>query len=315
MFISRSFRPVSVFAAAAGLAAVSLVAGCSWTPGGSAWSLDRYTYESSAYQPQTVSIVDTRTQQVVRTWEIPVGKKLQMEFFTDVAGGTSDSPDKLDFDLCDAASDWSTPTQSMFVPPRWARRVDMKLRPVPELVGGGVGVAAGSPGAPVLPGSGNAPMADAGAGGGASAGGGSAAAAGGSTGGGSTGGAAASGASGGMAAPGQPMVPAKSAAGATAGGAIVPGRYYLVAARLTAEEADKAVGALNGGGVAARVMTRDDQAWVVVTAPSYSDAEYSHPSSVANRDAVLLKVMAIGQSYKQSGGTTNFTMATWEQWK
>jgi hypothetical protein len=36
---------------------------------------------------------------------------------------------------------------------------------------------------------------------------------------------------------------------------------------------------------------------------------------VANRDAVLLKVMAIGQSYKQSGGTTNFTMATWEQWK
>ena len=316
--------------------AAAVTAGCSWTPGGLAWSLDRYTYESTAFQPQTVTLIDTRTMQPVRSWEVPVGQKLVMRFTPNVAAGTADSPDALVWDIWPITDNYGTPTQEMVVPPGSARRVDVKLRQVPELAG--TTLLATAPGAPVMPiqqGVAPAPApspaaSDAAAGTVAGAG----ANAGAGTGTGSRADAAAG------ANPGNPMgpavadgtksptiplnsnprtppvpPPAPTPAGVAVTGQVVAGRYYLVAARLAGLDADRAVGALNGGGVAARGLAKDGQVWVVVTSPSLSEAEFAHPSSAANRETLLQKVMAIGQAHRTAGGASNFSMASWELMK
>ncbi len=321
----------------AGLA-IAVTAGCSWTPGGLAWSLDRYTYESTAFQPQTVTLIDTRTMQPVRSWEVPVGQKLVMRFTPNIATGTADSPDGLVWDIWPITDNYGTPTQEMVVPPGSARRVDVKLRQTPELAG--TTLLATAPGSPVMPvqqalvpAPASQQVAAVPAGGAAEA------AAGGALVGAGAGTASRADAAAG-ANPGNPMGPARAdgttsptlpantqprtapvpppaptPAGVAVTGQVVAGRYYLVAARLAGLDADKAVGALNGGGVAARGLAKDGQVWVVVTSPSLSEAEFAHPSSAANRETLLQKVMAIGQAHRTAGGASNFSMSSWELMK
>jgi len=311
--------------AAAGL---TLAQGCSWTPGGKPYSLDRYAYESTTHTPQTVTLVDTRTLQPLRSWEVPVGKKLVMEFFKDVRGGSPDAPDQMAFDIWDKGDNYGTPNESMFVPPSYARRVDVKARQSPELTSPiqagvlGNGTLA-APGAPVLPVQ-QAPVVSAAA---------SAAPVGAApiatgpiasdpiappaTTTAATPAAAATRAPAPVATPAPTPAPTSAPAPAPAAvaGQIMAGRYYLVVARLLESDAQRAVGALNASGVAARTLARDGQGWVVVTSPSYSEAEYSHPTATGNKDQLLNKVMAIGQNHQQSGGASNFSMASWELMK
>lgn len=123
--------------ALASLAAAALVGGCAnwWVPGGPMASEDRYTYLSTEYMPQTVMVVDTVTQQIIWSKDVPVGKKLIMRFSEfdrhwDSAPPDERFPVRLQWDLIDADVDWASPKQESWVVK--ARRVDTKLRPVPE---------------------------------------------------------------------------------------------------------------------------------------------------------------------------------------
>ncbi|MGD9689743.1 MAG: hypothetical protein AB7K52_08835 [Phycisphaerales bacterium] len=107
-----------------------------WTPGGPMGSDDRYTYESTEWLPQTVTVVDTVTQQVIWSKEVPVGKKLIMRFtepedlYRDSRSADPELPVKLQWDIIPAEEEWATPKQTSWVVK--SRRVDVKLRPVPE---------------------------------------------------------------------------------------------------------------------------------------------------------------------------------------
>jgi len=117
------------------LASLAGLGGC-WTPGGSGISQDAYAYVSTEWTPQTITLVDLRTGQAVWSQEVPVGKKLVMKFVeADSAYGKSPDPqypDKLRFDIWPADKEWGTPRQVTWVPKAGSRRLDIKLRAVPE---------------------------------------------------------------------------------------------------------------------------------------------------------------------------------------
>lgn len=123
---------------AAGLGLLGLgLGGCThwWTPGGPMSSEDRYAYISTEWMPQTVSVTDTVSQQVIWTKEVPVGQKLVMKFSEPHASSERKVPDPaypvlLEWDLWPAKKEWGYPKQETWVVR--ARRVDVKMRPVPE---------------------------------------------------------------------------------------------------------------------------------------------------------------------------------------
>ncbi|MBL8757880.1 MAG: hypothetical protein JNK35_05565 [Phycisphaerae bacterium] len=121
--------------ALAGLAVAS--AGGCWTPGGPMSSQDRYTYVSTEWMPQTVTIVDTRTQQAIWSQEVPAGQKLVMQFrdsdtYSDKKAPDPAFPDALEWDLWPRDKEWGTPARLSWVPKAAVRRVDVKMRATPE---------------------------------------------------------------------------------------------------------------------------------------------------------------------------------------
>ncbi len=110
--------------------------GC-WNPGGLMGSYDRFTYVSTEWQPQTVTIVDTRTQQAIWSQEVPVGQKLVMQFrdsdeYNDKTAPDPAYPDALEWDLWPRDKEFGTPTRVSWVPKALVRRVDLRVRPAPE---------------------------------------------------------------------------------------------------------------------------------------------------------------------------------------
>lgn len=110
-----------------------LLAGC-WTPGGRPWSDDSYTYVSTEWQPQTISLIDTRTGQTVWSYEVPVGRQLVMQFYEGSRETAPDylNPDTLAWDDFPAGQHLGFAKNRLSVPPATARRVDVKFRPTPE---------------------------------------------------------------------------------------------------------------------------------------------------------------------------------------
>ncbi len=105
-------------------------AGC-WTEGGRAYTNDSYTYVSREWEPKTISVIDTRTGQAVWSYEIPVGRQLMMEFFAG-EGTEPGMKDSLRWSDREAGTIFGALDNRLNVPAASARRVDMKLRPVPE---------------------------------------------------------------------------------------------------------------------------------------------------------------------------------------
>lgn len=125
-------------ACALGLGVGASVLGGCWVPGGVQMSLDMYTYHSTTYMPQTVTLIDTRSGQALFSVDIPVGKELVMQFHegrgVKLPDGTPSElyPDKLKWDIWDLGRRFGEPTQSFDVPPFHARRVDVTVRTSPE---------------------------------------------------------------------------------------------------------------------------------------------------------------------------------------
>ncbi|MBC7835994.1 MAG: hypothetical protein H7Y88_12975 [Phycisphaerales bacterium] len=112
--------------------------GACYYPGGPWYSADRYTYVSTAWQPQTITLTDTRTGEVIWSQDVPVGKQLVIDFTSE--DSTSDvnpvvdpaHPDMMEWEIMDAGTRFGQLDNAIAVPPADSRRVEMTLRPVPE---------------------------------------------------------------------------------------------------------------------------------------------------------------------------------------
>lgn len=136
----RRIAPITCALLLAGLAA-GAGTGC-YYPGGPMWSADRFTYESTTWQPWTISIEDTRTGQVFWTMDVPVGQQLVIDFEAADAGksGMTDegqhgqfTPDIMRWELMPAGRRFGELDNSLAVPPANARLVRATLRRTPEL--------------------------------------------------------------------------------------------------------------------------------------------------------------------------------------
>lgn len=119
---------------------VSLAGGCGYlAPGNPLRSNDEYNYPSTSTVPQTVVLRDLRTDEVLFTWEIPVNQKVYFRFYANKAEPMSDAtPDMCEWRYYDITLD-NPPAEDRLrfnVPPANSRRLDLFLRPSPELPGG-----------------------------------------------------------------------------------------------------------------------------------------------------------------------------------
>ncbi len=129
--MTRHFARCLTLACSAG--ALLAASGC-YKEGGVGISNDTHVYVSTSHQPKTITLVDTRTGDAFWSQEVPVGKKLIVTFVTD--GGTDGgfTPDLMQWGMVDASNTYSGRTDSDTpVPGRLDRRLDMELRPAPEL--------------------------------------------------------------------------------------------------------------------------------------------------------------------------------------
>ena len=103
-----------------------------WNESGSGSADDSYTYVSTTHQPKTVSVVDTRTGEVLWSVDVPVGQQLSMKFYHEREKDNPYAPDLLKWSLWDAGTKHGRLDNAMLVPSGNARRVDMTLRTSPE---------------------------------------------------------------------------------------------------------------------------------------------------------------------------------------
>lgn len=117
--------------------AASLLAGC-YTEGGGQMSMDRFTYVSTPSQPKTITLVDTRTFESIWSIDVPVGQQVAVQFIKDSKGEegvTPDAyrPDIMRWSLMKAYNTSGELDNAIAVPPSYCRRLEMKLRPSPEM--------------------------------------------------------------------------------------------------------------------------------------------------------------------------------------
>lgn len=149
-----SLRPAALVIAAA--ATLTSLGGCvnqMWNPGGPLASRDAYTYESTTVMPQTVTLTDLRTEQVLYTWVIPVDQQLIIRFRQGEGNDNNVTPDRCEWDLIPRGKASATPRYAFNVAPASARRIDSFLRTTPESPEDMSGVQASTPGfnAPAAP--------------------------------------------------------------------------------------------------------------------------------------------------------------------
>ena len=117
-------------------AAATILAGCTYTPGGPLMSDDQFTYESTPQWPMTINVIDTRTAEVVWTMDIPVGQKVTLRFYPDKSEGYEDYPDIMKWEV-QGNDDFAGILRSRItVPDRWSRRIDVTMREGPEFYPG-----------------------------------------------------------------------------------------------------------------------------------------------------------------------------------
>lgn len=105
--------------------------GCSYyRPGGHGFSNGPATYYSTPHMPQTVTLKDTRTDEVLWTVEAPVGTQLVLRFAR--GSGEGPRPDVMRWEIMPLGQQWGSLDNEMPVPPASARLIETALRPTPE---------------------------------------------------------------------------------------------------------------------------------------------------------------------------------------
>lgn len=126
----RLFHP----AACAALLGAGVLGSCAtYTPGGSGFSNDAYTYYSTPHQPMNITLVDTRTGERFWSYEIPAGRQLVVRFYEDQYRENSNTPAAMRWQEMPLGQKYGTLSNVMAVPDAGSRRVDMDVRPGPEM--------------------------------------------------------------------------------------------------------------------------------------------------------------------------------------
>jgi len=124
--------------AIAGLASASLLGACestTFSPSGTGFSNDRFTYASTSMSPKTVALVDTRTDETLWSLDVPVGQKLTIKFEEIIDGENPVYPDLMEWVVQPIQRNSWRGKQSMPVPGTEARLIEMTLRSTPEYPG------------------------------------------------------------------------------------------------------------------------------------------------------------------------------------
>lgn len=138
----RVARPLTL-----GLATLFL-AGCfympGYRPGGSQASRDLYTYASTVDNPQTVTLMNSVTNQPLWTVDIPIGKQLVIWFYDNQKTGDTENPSVMRWEIMDLGHESGDLANAMPVPAPGVRfvRVDRRMSPLET---------PGQPSEPILP--------------------------------------------------------------------------------------------------------------------------------------------------------------------
>ncbi len=115
------------------IAAVVTIAGCHMPEGGiMPYTGGSSTYYSTEYRPTTVSLVDTRTEEVIFSMEIPVGKQLALEFMQGEGPDEVALPDVMRYQVADIGRTSGKLSDALPVPNAVTRRIDVDYRRTPE---------------------------------------------------------------------------------------------------------------------------------------------------------------------------------------
>jgi hypothetical protein len=114
--------------------ALATLGGC-YGEGGSFMSVDRGRIVSRALEPKTVSIIDTRTDKVVFTIDIPVDADLLYAFQEGGGDATIGLPDTFAYEVWPRDRSLGVASNKAPVPQAEVRRLEWKYRPAPELPG------------------------------------------------------------------------------------------------------------------------------------------------------------------------------------
>lgn len=131
--IAATFAGSALLLAGAAALPGAALSGCStYSPGGSGFADDTYTYYSVPMEPKTITLVDTRTGQTLWTYEIPVNRQLTVRFYEDQSPDTPATPAKLYWREFDIGASFGRLDNEMAVPDYRNRRVDWFIRPATE---------------------------------------------------------------------------------------------------------------------------------------------------------------------------------------
>lgn len=134
MTSTRLFILAAFAATLAATPACSLIKGQFYRqPGGNSRSDDTYTYVSTAYEPLTLTLYDTRDREPLWTVDVPIDQKVTVRFRANkIKEGTPRRPDIMEWAIFDATERWARLDSSMAVPPPESRMLRVSLRSGPE---------------------------------------------------------------------------------------------------------------------------------------------------------------------------------------
>ncbi|MDP7005621.1 MAG: hypothetical protein QF718_05370 [Phycisphaerales bacterium] len=118
------------------LVTITSMSGCQmYTPGGNPYSNgpnSAATWESTEEVPKKVSLIDTRSGERLFVLEIPVGKKLVIDFVEGSGDNEVFTPDLMMWEVFQKNISYGPLSNSLTVPNRWSRRIDVEIRPSSE---------------------------------------------------------------------------------------------------------------------------------------------------------------------------------------
>lgn len=101
--------------------------------GGSGASIDEFTYVSRPYEAKTISVIDTRTQEVVFSMDVPVGQQLTVNFEDMEKNKDKYMSGIMKWAVMPAGNRYGTLRNRVDVPPPHSRRIDVDIRQGPEV--------------------------------------------------------------------------------------------------------------------------------------------------------------------------------------
>ncbi len=94
---------------------------------------EKYLYKSTPHVPETVTLINTTTGEQVWSYDIPAGQELTKGFMNRESRTNELGYDEMTWTVGKSGDTTPPPTNKMRVPPPDSRRMDITVRPGPEL--------------------------------------------------------------------------------------------------------------------------------------------------------------------------------------